>query len=387
VNEDIKRLAADELAKIDQHSRSLEQLRDDPTFRLLRDARLSGVTSERWAAASRAIASVMSRLEKSRKAVDDATRLLLASPNDAGKAEQLLRGRSVPLTPAEIPKPDRRPPASNSSAPRFTLHAVRDFAADDLRLAQRVVEDVAAVLAAARPRLEQLTARMEEASSGHGHAAAGGPGAERAGLRAELEDTRRLLASDPLALRPRGVAAINGHLDLSRLEAIELELTRLTADVGRLDRLRAAVNELDKLESQARSRRDALLKRFAGDGRPPVPAAAGGLASHVAALETQWLDAEADELDRAVAAATLAATEVTQCADDAFKQWDLLRELLEDYQIRATRLGFATRSELVAVHHRARQLLDAVPCDLPLADQAVHEYMSMEQRRWSENEH
>jgi hypothetical protein len=293
MHEDIERLAADELAKIDRHSRALERLRDDPTFILLRDARLSGVTKERWEAASAAIVSATSRLAKSRDTVGDAIRLLRADPPDPEKAEQLLRGRSVPLTPAETPKEDRRPPASSSSEARFTLRAVKDFVADDLWAVQRVVENVATVLAAARPRLEQLTARLDEAGSR----------AELAALRRGLDDAWRLLATDPLTLGPVGASGPDGRgrLDLSRLDAIDAELTRL-----------------------------------ASDGAP------------------RWAGQTSDE-------------------------WDLLLARLETYRLRAARRGHATRPDLAAQYRRARQILETIPCDLRLADEAVREYMSLEQ--------
>lgn len=305
MHEDIERLAAYELAKIDRHRRALELLRDDPAFILLRDAQLSGVTKERWEAASAAVVSATSRLAKSRDTVNEAIRLLRADPPGPEEAERLLRGRSVPLTPAETPKEDRRPPASSSSELRFTLRAVKDFVADDLRAAQRVVENVAAVLAVARPRLEQLTVRLDDAGSRLGGVAASGTRAELAALRRGLDDAWRLLATDPLALRPGAPGPDGrGHLDLSRLEAIDAELTRL-------DRPRA---------------------------------------------------------------------------DEAFDEWDLLRARLETYRLRAARRGHATRPKLADLYRRARQLLEAIPCDLRLADEAVREYMSMEQGSGGEDE-
>jgi hypothetical protein len=387
MREDIERLAADELAKIDRHRRALERLRDDPTFVLLRDAQLSGVTRQRWEVASAAVVSATSRLAKSRDTVNDAIRLLRANPPDPEEAERLLKGPSVPLTPAETPKKDRRPPASGSSEPRFTLRAVKDFVADDLRTAQRIVDNVAAVLAVARPRLEQLTARFDEADSQLGHATAGGTRAELAALRRGLDDAWRLLATDPLALRSAGAPGPNGRgrLDLSRLEAIDAELTRLasagapwptTAD--RLDRLRTAVGELDTLESRARARRDALLKRFIVADVPPAPAAAADLSARVGAAGTRPQADELDEVDRAVAAAVLAANEVARWTDKKFEEWDLLRARLETYRLRAARLGHATRPDLAALHRRARQILETIPCDLRLADEAVRDYMSME---------
>jgi hypothetical protein len=81
MREDIEHLAAEELAKIDRHCQTLERLRDDPTFVLLRDARLSGVTRREWEAASAAVGSAPSRLAQSRGIGCAAVRLLRADPH------------------------------------------------------------------------------------------------------------------------------------------------------------------------------------------------------------------------------------------------------------------------------------------------------------------
>jgi hypothetical protein len=380
----IERLAADKRAKIDELSDSLENLSHDPTFLWLRkaEAGLAGETRDRWLAASRAIASVMSRLDRSRKVVDDAARILRDDPGQAGRAEELLRDQSVRLPVADTPKTDRRPLASGSSAPRFTLHAVQDLAAQDLGKAQRLIEEVGTVRRAVEQRLDRLTGRAQEVGSRLGDAEASGLGAELARLRVELADLLRLLASDPLAFGAIDWSGPGqgGAPVLSRLEAAEAELVELTAIVDRLDGLLAEVNELGNLESRARARWDELLLEFTCDV-PAVPANAGDLGSRVAALQTRWLTGEADELGHAIKAAQLVATEVTERANDIFKQ--LLRERLEDYRLSATQRGYASRPDLVAAHHRARALLEEVPCDLTRADQAVHEYMSMQRRQRS----
>jgi hypothetical protein len=395
MREDIEHLAAEELAKIDRHCQTLERLRDDPTFVLLRDARLSGVTRREWEAASAAVGSATSRLAKSRGIVRDAVRLLRADPPDPEGAERLLRDRSVPLTPAETPKVDRRPPASGSSEPRFTLHAVKDFVAEDLGAAQRVVENVAAVLAAARPRLEQLTVRLGEADSRLGLATPSGTQAELAALRRGLDDAWRLLDTDPLAFGPVGAYGPGGYgrLDLSRLDVIDAELTRLAsagapgpAIVGRLDRIRAAIGELNALESRARARRDALVKRFVVVDAPPAPAAAAELSARVDEIGTRQRTEDPDELDLAVTTATMAASQVARRADETFDEWDRLRARLETYRLRASRRGRAAQPELAALYHRARQLLGTIPCDLRLADEAVREYMTMERGSAGEDE-
>jgi len=386
---DVERLAADELEKIDRHLIALEELRDDPTFVMLRDARLTGVTKRRWDTASVAVMSATSRLGKSRDTVSEAIRLLRADPPDAEQAEQLLRGRSVPLTPAETPKQDRRPPASTSSLPFFSLHAVKDFVADDLRTAQRVVDDVAGILAPVRPQLASLTARLDDADSRLGPAAGNGTRAELAALRRGLDDLGSLLASDPLALGPADASGPGSPDGLGRLDAIDAELARLSGRLAppgelppsaasQLARLRAAVGELTALESYVCARRAALVKRFTVAHVPPAPAAAAGLSARIDVAETRWQAGELDQIDRALAAAAQAASQVVQWADETFDEWDLLRARLKTYRLRAVRRDRATLPELATLHEHARQLLEAAPCDLHQAGEAVHRYMSME---------
>jgi hypothetical protein len=386
---DIERLAADELEKIDRHLSALEELRDDPTFVMLRDARLTGVTKRRWDAASAAVMSATSRLDKSRDTVAEAIRLLRANPPDAEQAERLLRGRSVPLTPAETPKQDRRPPASTSSKPRFSLRAVKDFVAEDLGTARRVVDEVAGALASARPRLGQLTAMLDDADSRLGPVAGSDTRDELVALRRDLDHLWGVLNVDPLTLGPAGASGPGSPDGLARLDAIDAGLALLSVRLAsggeppssaasRLARLRAAVGELAVRESQARARRAALVKRFTVADVPPALAAAAGLSARIDAAEARWQIDELDEIDRAVAVATQAASQVVQRADETFNEWDLLRGRLATYRLRAVRRGRATSQELAALHQHARQLLETAPCDLRRAAEAVRLYMSME---------
>jgi hypothetical protein len=147
---------------------------------------------------------------------------------------------------------------------------------------------------------------------------------------------------------------------------------------SRLARLRAATDELATLESRAGARLADLVKRFTCADVPPDPAAAAGLCARIDAAEARWQLDELDEIDRALTAATRAASQVVKRADETFSEWDLLRGRLETYRLRAARRGRAASQELAALHQHARQLLEAAPCDLRLAAQAAHQYMSME---------
>ena len=262
---DIERLAADELARIDRHFRALEALHDDPAFRVLRDARLAGITRRRWDTASTAVMSATSRLGKWRETVAEAVRLARASPPDSERALLLLLGRSVPLTPAETPKENRRPPASGSgtsSGPRFTLNAVSGYVAEDLRTARRVVTDVAAVLTDLRPRLELLTAKLDEADARLGPTGDDGTRAQLGALRERVDRLWGQLDADPLALDPGSVAAIEADL-----AGLDRETSRRDAAVGRETVSRSGPNERDLL----RARLEAYRFRALRLGRAALP--------------------------------------------------------------------------------------------------------------------
>ena len=107
MNGDVERLTAAEHAEIERYTRLLGALRDDPTFVTLWDAQLAGTTARRWDVAFAAVMSAASRLDKWRETVAQADRLLRAHPPDRERADQLLSGRTVRLTPAETPKEDR----------------------------------------------------------------------------------------------------------------------------------------------------------------------------------------------------------------------------------------------------------------------------------------
>src|SRR5713226_6645237 len=98
---DAERLLAAEQAEIAKYALLLGGLRDDPTFVMLCDARLSGTTRSQRDVACAAVTLAESRLDKCRETVDRAEQWLRASPPDADKANRLLSGRTVLLTRAE----------------------------------------------------------------------------------------------------------------------------------------------------------------------------------------------------------------------------------------------------------------------------------------------
>ncbi len=148
---------------------------------------------------------------------------------------------------------------------------------------------------------------------------------------------------------------------------------------SRLARLRVAVGELANLESRAGARLADLANRFTCADVPPDPAAAAGLCARIDAAEARWRLDELDEIDRALPAAALAASQVVKRADETFREWDLLRGLLAACRLRAARRGQrAQAGSWPPLTSHARQLLEAVPCDLGQAAQAVRQYMSME---------
>ena len=391
---DIERLAAGEHVEIEQYSLRLGRLRDDPTFAALCDARLAGTTRSRWDVACAAVRSAGSRLDKWRETVARADRLLRASPPDAAEASRLLIGRTVQLTRAETPKEDRRPPASASSEPRFSLGYIKSLILDDIRTAERAVAEVAEVLEAARSRLDRLAAGLDEAEPLLDPMADDASRAELTALRRGLDELRELVEADPLALGRAGAAGQPGPARLPRLDALNAGLARLAGRLapasarraetaGRLAGLRVAAGKLAALESRARDRRASLAERITATDRPAAPAATVGLDARLAAAEMRfWPDwravgGELDEIDSEIETATREAERVIKRAGEISAEWELLDFRLKAYRGRADRIGLAGHSELRAVHGGAREVLDTAPCDLRRAADAVHAYMKL----------
>jgi hypothetical protein len=249
---DIERLAAGERAEIEQYTLLLGRLRDDLTIVALGDARLAGTTRSRWDVACAAVRSAGSRLDKWRETVARADRVLRASPPDAAEAGRLLTGRTVQLTPAETPKEDRRPPASASSEPRFSLGYIKSLIAGDIRTAERVVADVAEVLTAARPRLDLLAAGLDEAEPLLDPRADDANRAELTALRRGLDEVRELVTADPLALRRAGAT---GQPGLARLDALDVGLARLTGRLAPAAARQAETAEWELLDGRLKNYR------------------------------------------------------------------------------------------------------------------------------------
>jgi hypothetical protein len=392
VSGNVERLVAREHAEIDRYLLLLGQLRADPTFAMLRDAQLAGTTASRWDDARAAVRSAASRLDKWHETVAEADRLLRADPPDPDQSARLLGGRTVPLTWAETPKEDRRPPASASSEPRFSLGYVKRLVDGDIRRTRRVVADVAEVLAEVRPRLDRLTGGIDDAESLLDPTADDASRGGLSALRRSLDEVRALIMADPLALGPPVTAGRPGPAPLSRLDAIDADLARLTGALapaaalraktdGQLTRLRVAVSELAALESHARDRRASLVERIAVPDLPAAPSATVHLDARLATAEARFRQGwpagpgELDEIDSAIATASRDAALVIERADELMAEWRLLRARLDNYRIRAGRSGLDRRPELLAPHQQARLLLQAAPCDLRRAQDAVHDYM------------
>jgi hypothetical protein len=221
VHGDIERLVEEEMATINDHCRELDKLRDEPTCAVLREAELRGVLTgtsrDQWATATAAIQAADSRLGKWRATVTEASRLLRASPPDPRQAERLLRGRSVRLTPAEIPKEDRQPPSPSYSDPRFSLRTVGDYVTADLRTARAALTELRGELDDVRGRLgadpeerELLRGRLEVYQHRARRRGLAGPA-----LDAQYRRARQLLDAEPCDLR-QAAEAVREYMVMER---------------------------------------------------------------------------------------------------------------------------------------------------------------------------
>jgi hypothetical protein len=179
------------------------------------------------------------------------------------------------------------------------------------------------------------------------------------------------LAADDLQRARRVVADVAAVLEVARprLEALTAQFTEVNARLSR-DTANGTKAELAGLRHDL----DAAEELLATD--PLAVRPAGGRAPHGRGrLDLSQLDAIRDRLTRL--ASDGGADQVVQRADEALEERDLLRGRLEVFRLRAVSAGHV-RPELTALYKRAHQLLEADPCDLGLAGEAVQKYISME---------
>lgn len=388
----------DQLGKdSDRIAAALLDLDSHPGHLFLRgNTRLSGRTARSWAGAQAEMATLWSRFDLYRGALDRARALRAQAhrPSQELLAEltEQLRGRSVELSCEQVPIEER----SLTGPTEVRQWASLTELVDGMNTAYAHVADVVAAvdqawsaLAARFTPVEDAWRALSTQADSLGVPTGGGPLArDLARCGDELAALRETAFCDPLALHdPSGAGGAAGGL--SQVESQLAGLHGRVAAVAqvrdefdaRVDRLRTRLGEVDAVRAETQRVWLDVLAKIAAPGAPPPTGPVVSVRDELAALAAvrasgQWqqLADQMSTLEHQVAelhdAAQVALRETTELLDRRTE----LRGRLEAYRAMARRQGRAEDAELAAYHEAARDLLWAAPCDLRAATRAVARY-------------
>lgn len=376
------------LARVENDSEriaaSLVEMDTHPGHRLLRDTVLAGLTAQRWAEASTAMATLWEQYTTYAGLVARA-REVRARRNRPGEEEIeeltfILDGPVVELDSQAIPIERRGLTGPSLVTERITM-------ADLLARMRQAFDMVTSVLAAAESawssaigRLDPLDARLRTVSVLAESVASGDD--EVARVHHDLERARELVLTDVLTAQATDVVP-DIERRLASLETRLSALARIRDEFGpRLVALETALSDVEAAEATARQTYPAVLEKIASPGLPEPgdqgSAALRGrlqrLTSRQGAVGWDALAREADELDRFAASVLDAARTAVRAITGLLDRRAELRGRLEAYQVKAARLGHSEDAELARLHDEAHGILFTAPCDLPAATRALNRY-------------
>jgi hypothetical protein len=339
--------AADLAARVDVEARmaaALVELERHPGHLTLAAGTCTGVTAQRWAAASATLSGLWEDFATYRGLLDDAR----ARP----------AARCLPELDALAARMDT------------ALHEV-DAVVTACDTTHRAVFTALAPLAD-RVRDALTTARALDPD---------GTGTAR--LAGALTAVERALVHDPLALADRPVEDVLAPL----VDALDPVLTRCAELAAVRDGWTAALAELETAlaaaaglyaaaEQAARQARELIVDTdpLAPDPLPPLRARLAALPgipgwpARAAALH---------DLRAAVVDATAALRSAADAAVGLVDRRSELRGRFDAYRAKATRLGVVERPDVLAAGERVHDLLWTRPCDLAAATVAVVEYQRL----------
>jgi hypothetical protein len=374
--------AADAIAQRDAIQANLLELDQSFGKRLLDGAALTGLTRQRWDAASTQLANLWQTFTAYGCVIDrvaDIAQSRRPSPRETAELAGLLTGRCV---------------KTSQAAPPLARRDLADSGRRDLTLAAAVSEmrrafsEVTKVTAAAETVWTEVAGRLDPVESGLAQARPLLAGldddlaARVASIQADLERARTQLNGDPLTLWREGRA------DTSAAQRLAGQLDALAPRIAELDRLRrestGRITALGAATEAARTAREDLVqshRRVAAriTDVPPLPPPigdppAGRLRSLAAAGRWSQLAAELRRCESALAQATSQTDSAERTVASLLGHRDELRGLLDAYKAKAARLGSAEDPDLTARYERAYGLLWTAPCDLTAAADAVTAY-------------
>ena len=302
--------------------------------RMLSGAQLTGVTKQRWDAASAALASLWDTYTAYSAVIDRATELMATvRDRDMAQVTDLLMGRSVRLTRG--PAPLARRDLADTGLEDLTIATAVARMRKDFPAVAEVVTAAEVVWGEVGGLLDQAGAELTRATTLAAGVGDDALSASLAAASAQLSAQRITLNSDPLALWR------DGHADTSAAGQAREQVAKVVAQAEALARLRdGARQRIDALAATAatvRAARDEAVaawqraaEKVAAGSRPaePPPLAdfgRAGLDALAASGEWQRLSDEVDRAERELAAALNRYRDAAAAADGALGRREELR--------------------------------------------------------------
>ena len=355
--------------------------------RLLAGATLTGVTKQRWDAASADLTALWETFTAYSAVVDRAAEILAGLRRSPGlqltEISSLLNDASVQLNHPSSAL--ARGDLTSSGVTTVSLAA----AVRDMRRAFATVADVVraaeAVWNEAADKLQQVETDLASARQQASGVADETVTGALVAAETELAELRQVLNCDPLALWQGGRVDLTrlGRLQQRTAEAVARtrDLAALREDAGRrIAAVAAVVQAARDAWQDAMAARERAAAKIAAAALP-TPPSVRDLAARLASLDTlrtegRWarLDSELDLAEKQATVVAKACRDSEQQATALLDRREELRGLLDAYRARAAKLGGAEDSDLDARYDRARDLPWTAPCDLPAAADAVTGY-------------
>jgi len=339
--------------------------------RLLAGTALTGVSKQRWEAASAALSALWDTFSTYSGVVDRAVGLAggRLGPRELAEISQLLTGPSVEVVRAPGPRRD----LADSGRDQLTLATTRARMREPF---QQVTE----VVAAAETNWNATATSLDTAAQAlAGVDALGDPvlASEVAAIAAELTRQRNALNTDPLGAQAAAADRLAERARTAGAQAARLagvrdsSRQRIAALRTAIDAARAAYARADVAYQQACARIAAVTP--IGVFADPTPRLAA-LDPLLAAGNWPALAAALDDLERNTQAVLNKNLESERALVSLISQRDELRGLLDAYRAKAGRLGAAEDPGLARLYNQVRELLWTAPCDLRVAAAAVTSY-------------
>jgi hypothetical protein len=368
----------------DRIAEALVAMDGHPGHRLLRSATPSGLTQQKWAETSVAMATLWEQFGTYRTLIERAkeVRARRSRPGQEELAEltELLTGQVVELNREQLPIEQRTLTGPALTVERITLTQLVERMKTAYASITAVLADADASWTATIARLDPLEMQLRTVLSV----------AERAGpdqlealnrIREQLAAARELAVTDPLAAKAQDpLGTIEKDLGTLRAELAALATAKETFD-DRLSRIESVLATIESTQEQARTADATVREKIASPGLPALADHSQSLRARLDRLatirnEADWsrVAAQLDAADQAAADALSDATGQLTARTGLLDRRSELRGRLDAYRAKAARRGRAEDLELSDLHTRAYDLLYTSPCDLAAATRAVNLY-------------